>query len=588
MTDKNKNEEKNKDMNRSRCDDESTDRLTNGAVTDSTKQTVHPPEPCPPSDQSSPATPGVASTGTVTVTPQAPESTQSRTEDTDTTGHTIPADAPSADGEDEESKQDDPGREDEEDKENQEDEEDQPTESEQHTKEMESTFQRLIHYLDERHYGDFRRALDELNPVDIADFFAELPASRIPAVFKLLTKDTAADVFAELEAEEQQRIITAMTDREIAAIVEELALDDAADMVEEMPANMVHRIMKNATPETRAAINRLLAYPEDSAGSVMTAEFIDLRRDMTCNQAIEHIRAHGIDKETVYVAYVTDASRVLQGIVPLKALLFAQPQERIQDIMDDNIICASTLDDQETVASLISKYDMLALPIVDREHRLVGIVTVDDAMDVMETEATEDIEKMAAIVPSDKPYLKTGVFETWKKRIPWLLLLMVSATFTSTILGHYETALAALPVLTVFVPMLMDTGGNAGGQTSVTIIRGLSLQEIELRDVWRVLWKEARVALLCGLTVSVACFIKVMLMDFRLAFTWDNILVALVVCATMCCAILFAKVVGTLLPIGAKRLGFDPAVMASPFITTIVDTLTLLIYFAIARTFLPI
>lgn len=467
-------------------------------------------------------------------------------------------------------------------------EQDQPTESEQYTLEMESTFERLVDLLDRRRYVDFRRSLAELNPVDIADFFAELPAARIPAVFKLLTKDSAADVFAELGAEEQQRIVTAMTDREISVIVEDLSLDDAVDMLEEMPASMVHRIMKNATPETRVAINRLLAYPEDSAGSVMTAEFIDLRRGMTCTQAIEHIRMHGIDKETIYVAYVTDAARVLQGIVPLRALLFAQPDEMIEDIMDENIICASTLDDQETVASLISKYDMLALPIVDREHRLVGIVTVDDAMDVMETEVTEDIEKMAAILPTDKPYLKTGVFETWRKRIPWLLLLMVSATFTSTILGHFEAALATLPILTVFVPMLMDTGGNAGGQTSVTIIRGLSLQEIESRDVWRVLWKETRVALLCGLTVGAACFLKTMLVDFRLVFSWENIQVSLVVCITMCCAILFAKIVGTLLPIGAKRLGFDPAVMASPFITTIVDTLTLLLYFAIARGFLPV
>ncbi len=463
-----------------------------------------------------------------------------------------------------------------------------PTESEQHTQEVEDTYERLTDLLNTRRYVDFRTELDALQPVEIADFFAELPAVRLPAVFKLLSKDQAADVFAELDVEEQQRIINAMSDRELSAIVEDLSLDDAVDMLEELPASIVHRVMRNAQPETRAAINRFLAYPEDSAGSIMTAEFIDLHRDMTCAQAIDHIRKTGIDKETVYVAYVTDAARVLQGIVPLRTLLFAKPEESIGDIMDENVICASTLDDQETVASLISRYDMLALPVVDREHRLVGIVTVDDAMDVMEDEVTEDIEKMAAIVPTDKPYLKTGVLETWSKRIPWLLLLMVSATFTSTILGHFESALAALPVLTVFVPMLMDTGGNAGGQTSVTIIRSMSVGDIEPSDVLRILWKEFRVALLCGATVGAACFVKTMLVDFRLSFAWENVRVSLVVCATIATAILLAKIIGTLLPIGAKKVGFDPAVMASPFLTTIVDTLTLLVYFGIATLFLGI
>ena len=457
-----------------------------------------------------------------------------------------------------------------------------PTESEQHTQEVEDTFERLTDMLNTRRYVDFRAELDALLPVEIADFFAELPAARLPAVFKLLSKDQAAAVFAELDVEEQQRIILAMSDRELSAIVEDLSLDDAVDMLEELPASIVHRVMRNAQPETRAAINRFLAYPEDSAGSVMTAEFIDLHRDMTCTQAVDHIRKTGIDKETVYVAYVTDAARVLQGIVPLRTLLFAKPDDSIENIMDENVICASTLDDKETVASLISRYDLLALPIVDREHRLVGIVTVDDAMDVMEDEVTEDIEKMAAIVPTDKPYLKTGVLETWSKRIPWLLLLMVSATFTSTILGHFEGALSALPILTVFVPMLMETGGNAGGQPSVTIIRSMSVGDIEPSDVLRILWKEFRVALLCGATVGTACFVKTMLVDFRLHFTLENVRVSLVVCATIATAILIAKLIGTLLPIGAKKIGFDPAVMASPFLTTIVDTLTLLVYFGIA------
>ena len=454
--------------------------------------------------------------------------------------------------------------------------------AEVYEEELENKFNYLTDLLDSRRYSDFRQELEDLNPVDAADFFAELAPKRIPTVFRLLRKDTAADVFAELDYDVQEKIVAAMTDRELSFIIEDLALDDAVDTVSELPANMVRRIMRNATPETRADINRFLAYPPDSAGSVMTAEYIDLRADMTCAQAIDHIRETGIDKETVYVAYVTDDARILTGSVALKDLLFAQPNEPIEEIMDPNIICASTLDDRETVASTISKYHMLALPIVDKEGRLVGLVTVDDAMDVLETEVTEDIEKMAAIVPSDKSYLKTGVFETWSKRIPWLLLLMVSATFTSTILSYFESALSTCAVLTLFIPMLMDTGGNAGGQTSVTIIRSLSLGEIEPRGVLRVLWKEIRVAMVCGLTLAVACFIKTMLIDFKLQFTTENIMISLIVCITIFAAILIAKSVGAMLPIGAKVLGLDPAVMASPFITTIVDAITLVVYFTIA------
>ena len=461
--------------------------------------------------------------------------------------------------------------------------------AEQRPQEMERTFEYLENLLDTRHYADFRRELEELNPVDAAEFFDELPDQRIPAVFKLLDKDTAADVFAELDIDTQEHIIAAMTDREISYIVEEMALDDTTEMLKELPANMVRRIMKNATPETRTDINRLLAYPEESAGSVMTAEFIDLHRDMTCAEAIAHIRATGVDKETVYVAYVTDEHRVLQGTVPLKSLLFASADDKVGDIMDEDIICASTMDDRETVANTVSKYDMLAIPIVDREYRLVGIVTVDDAMDVMETEATEDIEKMAAISPTDKPYLRTGVFETWRKRVPWLLLLMLSATFTSTILAHYESVLdTAIISLAVFVPMLTGTGGNASSQTSVTVIRGLSLGEIEMRDILRVLWKELRVATVCGLTVAAACFVKTMLVDMKLNFDHASLMVACTVAITMFCAVLLAKIMGVLLPIGAKRVGLDPAVMASPFITTVVDTLTLLIYVVIAATVMGI
>ena len=438
-------------------------------------------------------------------------------------------------------------------------------------------------FLDGKKYTTLRDMLVTMNPSDIAGIFDALEEQRIPVMFRLLPKELAAETFVEMEVENQELLIRGFSDTELKEVVNELYVDDAVDLVEELPANMVHRIMRSATKETRSGINRFLSYPEDSAGSIMTAEFISLRRTMTCAEAINHIRKRGVDSETVYVAYVTDRSRVLYGIVPLRALLFAEADQMIEDIMDPDVICASTLDDRETVAQTISKYGLLALPIVDGERRLVGIVTVDDAMVVMEDEATEDIEKMAAILPTDKPYLKTGVWETWRKRVPWLLLLMLSATFTSTILARFESVLDAATVsLAVFVPMLTGTGGNASGQTSATIIRGLSLGEIELSDILRVLWKEIRVAFVCGLTVAAACFAKTMLVDFRLDFTVSNIEATLTVCLTMLSAVILAKVMGVLLPLGAKRVGLDPAVMASPFITTVVDTLTILIYVGIA------
>lgn len=448
----------------------------------------------------------------------------------------------------------------------------------------------LTELLENRQYTAFMHRIDTLSPIDIADFLSELPANRLPVVFRLFKKDIAAEIFAELDTTQQTELIRSMTDKEILTIMDELFVDDAVDMLEEMPASMVTKIMQIVPSETRAEINRFLAYPDDCAGSVMTSEFIDLKKSMTCEQAIAHIRKIGLDKETVYVAYVTDQARVLEGVVPLKKLLFAKPDEKIGDIMDTNVIFGYTHDDQESIANMIARYDILALPIVDKEKRLVGLVTIDDALDVLETEVTEDIEKMAAILPSEKPYTKTSVFETWKKRIPWLLLLMISATFTGAIITHYESALGTYAVLTAFVPMLMDTGGNAGGQTSVTIIRGLSLGELVPRDVLRVLWKEFRVAVLCGLTLSAVTFLKVMAIDFRFQMqtvltngtVQNNLLVALTICATVFCAIVVAKLVGTLLPLGAKKIGLDPAVMASPFITTIVDAVTLIIYFAIA------
>ncbi len=464
------------------------------------------------------------------------------------------------------------------------------------TEKMLLEFDELMELLDKRQYSSFMKRIDEFNPVDAAEFFAELSDEHRAMVFRLLKKDTAAAIFAELDPEIQQSIIERLTDREISLMIEELYTDDAVDMLEEMPASVVTRIMKNATPETRREINRFLSYPEDSAGSVMTSEFIDLRRNMTNEEAVTRIRRIGLDKETVYVAYVTDNARVLQGVIELKQLLFAAPTDLIGDLMDTNVVYASTHDDQEAVAHLISHYDMIALPIVDKEQRLVGIVTVDDALDVLQTEATEDIEKMAAILPSEKPYLKTSVWEVWKQRVPWLILLMVTATFTGAIITRYEGALGTYAILTAFLPMLMNTGGNAGGQTSVTIIRGLSLGEIALRDVLRVLWKEIRVGAFCGITLAAATFIKVMALDFRFRMyttldsgeVQNNLIIAAIICATVFGAIIFAKIVGTLLPLGAKRIGLDPAVMASPFITTIVDTVTLIIYFAIASALLGI
>ena len=457
-------------------------------------------------------------------------------------------------------------------------------------------FEALQELLLQKKYAEFIQEIDKCNPVDAADLLSQFPEDQVSRVFRLFKKDIAAEVFAELEPDLQELIILHMTDREIGEMLEELYTDDAVDMLEEMPASVVKRIMKNATPETREEINRFLAYPEESAGSVMTSEFIDLRKNMTCEEAVTRIRRIGLDKETVYVAYVTDEKRVLEGVVALKQLLFAEPEQLIGDIMNENVLYATTHDDREKVANMISHYDIIALPIVDKEKRLVGLVTVDDALDVLETEATEDIEKMAAILPSDKPYLKTTVWETWKQRVPWLLLLMLTATFTSTIITKYEAAIGTYAILTAFFPMLMGTGGNAGGQTSVAIIRALSLGEVELKNVFRVFWKELRVGVLCGATLAVATFVKVMAIDFRFQMyststsgeVQNNLIIALAICATVFSAIVVAKAVGTLLPLGAKKVGLDPAVMASPFITTIVDTVTLMIYFAIASALLGI
>ena len=460
----------------------------------------------------------------------------------------------------------------------------------QREEQIEDNFSECREFLERKQYAQFRRAIEEMNPVDAAEFFSSLEYEMIPAVIKLVHKDSLAEIFAELESDVQEKIITAMTDREIRHILDELFVDDAVDLIEELPANVVARVMKVATPETRDEINKFLAYPENSAGSVMTSEFISLHKSMTVSEAIEHIRRTGVDKETVYSAYVTDNKRVLEGTISFKELLFSTENKTIDLICNKELIYAYTTDDREYVADTIAKYGLLAMPIVDKEMRLVGIVTVDDAIDVIQEEATEDIEIMAAMTPSDKSYMKTGVFETCRKRFPWLLVLMLSAIFSSAIITHYESAIGTYAILTAFFPMLMNTGGNAGSQSSVAIIRAMSLDEIGKRDFFRVVWKEFRVSLLCAVGLGAVCFLKTMAIDFRFALEetlpngaiQNNLMISLVVSITACCAVIFAKFIGTILPMGAKKIGLDPAVMASPFITTIVDTVTLVIYFAIA------
>ncbi|MBR5115871.1 MAG: magnesium transporter, partial [Lachnospiraceae bacterium] len=425
-------------------------------------------------------------------------------------------------------------------------------------------------------YSDLRARMKEMNVADIADIMDNLENEDSLKMFRILPKDIAADVFADLELDDQQYIITSLSDKEASSIIDNLYADDATDLLEEMPANVVKKILANAHPDTRKDINHLLRYTDDSAGSLMTVEFVDLRFKMTVAEAIVRIRRIGLDKETCNTCYVVDDQRVLLGTVALRYLLIMDENAVIGDIMNKNVISINTATDQEEVAQTFQKYDFTAMPVVDNENRMVGIITIDDVVDILQEEATEDIEKMAAILPSDKPYFKTTVLETWKNRIPWLLFLMISATFTGAIITRYESALAAYVVLTAYIPMLMDTSGNAGSQASVSIIRGISLGEIEFRELPRALWKELRVALLCGATLAAANFLKLLLLD-RL-----TIMVALVICLTLMIVVLFAKAIGCTLPLLAERLGFDPAVMASPLITTIVDAVALMTYFAIA------
>ena len=449
---------------------------------------------------------------------------------------------------------------------------------------MEKTINAL---LDSKKYQTLKDVLVTLEPADVAAVFEDLDEERAPLLFRLLPKDAAAETFAELPPENQELLIRGFSDRELHEVVNELYVDDAADLVEEMPANVVKRILEQADPEMRKAINQILQYPENSAGSIMTTEYISLRPTMTVEEAIRRIRKTGVDKETIYTCYVT-TERELLGTVSVKDLLLAEDDDMpISEIMDENVISVNTLTDQEEVAQQLSKYNFLALPVVDTDRRMVGIVTFDDAMDVMVEEATEDIEKMAAILPSEKTYLRSNAWDLFRHRIPWLMLLMVSATFTGMIITGFESALAAQVVLTAFIPMLMDTGGNSGSQSSVTVIRALSLGELDFSDLPRVIWKESQTALLCGGALAVICFAKILLFDRLLLGNTDiGVLTAAVVCFTMAVTVLIAKVIGCTLPMCAKKLGFDPAVMASPFITTIVDALSLLVYFGIASALL--
>lgn len=442
--------------------------------------------------------------------------------------------------------------------------------------------EKILELLELKKYSEISALIKDMNPADAALMLADLPDEKMPLVFRLLPKELAADTFSYMEGEDQEVLIRGFSDKELEEVMEQLYVDDTVDMLEEMPANVVRRILQHVDSDTRMMINQILNYPKDSAGSIMTMEYVSLKRSMTVEQAFEKIRRTGIEKETIYTCYVTDSRRKLEGIVTVKDLLLSPKDEIIRNIMETNVKFVSTHTDQELVARQLSKYDFLAIPVVDAEERLVGIVTVDDAIDVIQEEATEDIEKMAAIAPSDKPYMKTSIFDTWKKRVPWLLFLMISATFTSGIISSFEDALARSVILTSFIPMLMDTGGNAGSQSSTTVIRGLSLGEIRYRDVLKIMIKESAVAILCGGTLAVANFIKLMLVD------QVTLLVAAVVCVTLVVVVIVSNVVGSSLPILAKRLGFDPTVMASPLITTIVDAVALIIYFSIAKMLLGI
>ena len=448
----------------------------------------------------------------------------------------------------------------------------------------------LIKMLEDKKYVTLRDILVTMYATDIAQIFSELEENQIPLMYRLLPKELAAETFVEMDPDAQELLIKGFSDNELKEVLDELYVDDAADIVEEMPANVVKRILKAADPEMRKSINQILRYPEDSAGSIMTTEYVSLRPNMTVEEAILRIRRQGVDKETIYTCYVTDNDRTLLGLVSVKDLLLAEDDEmRIKEIMTTNIISVSTQTDQESVARMLSKYNFLCLPVVDRENRMVGIVTFDDAMDVLTEEATEDMELMSGMTPSEKPYLKSSTWELFKNRFPWLTILMVSSTFTGLIITSFEDALAKVVALTAFIPMLMGTGGNSGSQSSVTVIRSLSLGELRFKDIGIVLWKELRTSVMCGVALAIVCFAKIWLIDHMLFGNEDiTLMVDLVVCLALALTVVIAKLVGGMLPLCAKALGADPAVMASPFITTIVDAVSLLVYFMFAKTMLGV
>jgi len=436
-----------------------------------------------------------------------------------------------------------------------------------------------------KRFVQLKQLLSEMQPADIAEIFEQATDKDIPVLFRILPKELAAEVFVEFDSDKQEILVNSFSDSELREVLDELFMDDAADIVEEMPATVAKRILKNTDANTRRQINQLLAYPDDSAGSIMTTEYIDLKRTMTVDEAFDRIRKIGFDTETIYTCYVIGSRRKLFGTISLRDLLLSGKDEIIGDIMDENVVSAHTLDNKEDVAAMFERYDMLALPVVDSEGRLVGIVTVDDAIDVIQEAASEDIELMAAILPSEKTYLKTGVFETFKSRIPWLLFLMISATFTGAIISSFEARLAQCIALVAFIPMLMGTGGNAGSQTSVSVIRALSLGDIEFKDIMRVIWKELRVAVIIGVVLGIINFIKLYLVDFLWLHTFDTgaeLVEMATICLTLIFVIIVAKMLGAALPIIAKKMGLDPAVMASPLVTTILDAVSLLIYFGIA------
>lgn len=435
--------------------------------------------------------------------------------------------------------------------------------------------------LDDKKFSTLRDILITMKPFDIAAVFENLQDEKMPILFRILPKELAAETFVEMDDETQEFLIHGFSDSELKEVVDELFVDDAVDLIEEMPANVVKRILRQADKDMRKQINELLKYPEDSAGSIMTTEFIVLRPDMTAEMAIKRIRRTGVDKETIYTCYVTDANNKLIGITTVKDLLLAEDDELVKSIMEENVISVTTLADQEQVAQMFSNYNFLALPVVDNENRLVGIVTIDDAIDVIQEEATEDIEKMAAVLPSDKPYMKTSVFGLYKKRAPWLLILMLSATFTSAIISSFEAVLANVLILSSFIPMITGSGGNAGSQASVSVIRALSLGEIHFKSIFLVLWKEFRVSILCGITLAAANFVKLLLFDLN--GQENAFMIALVISLTLVGTIIMAKLVGSSLPLLASEVGFDPAVMANPLISTVCDSLSLLIYFGVAK-----